>query len=68
MEDIKRCPFCGSTAYLMIDKAKKSRLYYIHVKCTECGSQGRTYFTVNDPDKGNVEEAVRAIAAWNRRT
>lgn len=67
MEELKRCPFCGSKGYLVIDKSRKSKLYYLHVRCSECNSQGRTYFTKDNPDAGQIEEAERAIAAWNRR-
>ena len=67
MEEVKRCPFCGSRAYLMVDKAKRAKLYYIHVKCTECGAQGRTYFTKDNPDAGDIEEAEKAVIAWNQR-
>lgn len=68
MEEIKRCPFCGAKGYLIIDKGKRNKIYYIHVRCCECNAQGKTFFSPNNPDDGETEEAARAVAAWNRRT
>ncbi len=68
MEEIKRCPFCGGKGYLMIDRGKKNKLFYIHVKCNNCNAQGKTYFTQDNPDTGNPEEVAMAISAWNMRT
>lgn len=66
VEAIKRCPFCGGRGYVVTSKAKRKELYYSCVKCSICGSKGKTVFSDTNPDKG-TEEIQICIEAWNKR-
>ena len=67
----KMCPFCGGEPNLYYHYNARKDIYFTYVKCTFCGSSGRTYTTRTNPEKDGWEEgnpACRdALAAWNRR-
>jgi len=75
MEEIRPCPFCGSTN---IDKSIKTsgrweRLYHVQMYCKKCHTYGpRVLLKVNkDAHRSEIEynqEAEKlAIDKWNER-
>lgn len=56
MNNLKRCPFCGSPAYLMYDYNKIIRRSFVQCDNYNCGITGRKYNTDN-----------KAIEFWNSR-
>ena len=73
---LKRCPFCGGTAELMIkgNAIKNGEVMgYIMVKCMVCGATGKShYYCGPDPEKWDhtVAESIggkKAVEAWNMR-
>lgn len=69
MIKIKRCPHCGGTASLDGNFNIRLRRFYIYVKCDVCGSQGKVFRTLKDPDESAWEDEVctMAVEAWNMR-
>ena len=60
-EDLKKCPFCGGPARMIENYSDKYDMYFMLVKCMDCGGQTRA-FSSNRYD----EEFV--TRAWNRRS
>ena len=72
MAKMKRCPFCGGQdPDLHANYSFENSVWFTYVKCTFCGSRGRTYTTKTNPEKDGWDEgnlACRdAVAAWNTR-
>ena len=73
MNELKPCPFCGSTS-LKVESKHNGRLYYTGthsatVRCNKCHARGGTASCKVEKGKhradGDTEK--RAIEAWNRR-
>lgn len=66
---LKYCPHCGGEAELCGNYSKQTRSYFVFCKCTICGSQGKIYNTVEDPEGiGWSDYACQsAVKAWNMR-
>lgn len=54
MSELKPCPFCGKTAYPIVDDETETKF---GVKCFNCGG-------AIDPEYGELDDAFEA---WNRR-
>lgn len=59
---IKNCPHCGGNAVLK-ENYNANYGFFICVKCTICGAQGKTVNTKID----DTEAKTNAITAWNMR-
>lgn len=61
-EELKKCPFCGGDARIMV--LKKGYKSIIYCTTPQCGFMRHSY------NNGETDENVarRLIAAWNRRT
>ena len=55
--ELKPCPFCGGKAKYICS------MPYNAVKCTKCGTLGKTVVDSYEQQDGKAE----AIEAWNRR-
>ena len=66
----KPCPCCGGASCLHSNYLREPDLYYVFVRCTVCGTEGKKIPTWDRPSeyewRGN--EANLAISAWNMRT
>jgi transcription elongation factor Elf1 len=69
-EQIKPCPHCGGMAALYSNYNRRTRSYFVFVKCEICGSQGKIYNSRQEPAAVDWINAAcdNAIAAWNMRT
>ena len=69
MEDVSKCPFCGSQAALYANYSYKSKCYFVFVKCMLCGSQGRIYKSKEDPEETDWKNhaCIDAMSALNMR-
>lgn len=65
--NVKKCPFCNGNAELYSVKGKLG--YFCFVKCSFCGSQGKTYSMgeTRNNNWDNTLAANNAISAWNKR-
>lgn len=60
MDELKKCPFCGGKAAVVVNDGVK-------VMCITCGAQTASYIdsvTVIDHGYNSVQ---RVVDAWNRR-
>ena len=63
-------PFCGGVPELRANYSRGAGAYFIFVKCTVCGGQGKTYTEKDDPEKKGFSTlaCAKAVTAWNKRT
>ena len=72
MDELKHCPFCGSSEisfdYRSVGRNRyREDVFITFLKCDICGAQSRTFsFDGNDIEDRNVAEG-KSMAAWNRR-
>lgn len=67
-QHLKSCPHCGGAAYLEQNYSYKARSYFVFVKCSICGAQGKVYNTEEEPAaEWNNSACNAAAAAWNMR-
>lgn len=66
---LKGCPHCGGLAYLEQNYSYKARSYFVYVKCSICGSQGKIFNTDTEPAADDWQNVAcnAAVAAWNTR-
>lgn len=55
MSELKKCPFCGGAARIMLEEEDRPDECFHNIYCTSCGVQLW------------VKSKSEAIAAWNRR-
>jgi len=80
-DSIKACPHCGGSAYLVSNctyktwtaknYSMKKQVYFVMVKCTVCGAQGKIYSSGQDDpaaEDWNNAACYDAVNAWNMRT
>lgn len=69
MDTMKKCPHCGGRARAQSNYSQTANGYFIFIRCTVCGSQGKTCFSYTDPadDEQDNEALSNAISAWNMR-
>lgn len=69
-EPIKNCPHCGGAATLYENYSRRTRNYFVYVKCAICGAQGKSFNSDDEPEAVGWDNfACRgAVAAWNMRT
>ena len=77
-EELKACPFCGSShvtkgltgateKFLGISNSDRNRLWFAHIQCLDCGTkQGRLESYIMD-GRDDEEAYTEAITAWNTR-
>lgn len=65
---LRRCPFCGGPADIVLNETKKpgKKTRFVMCKCVLCGSAGKTYSYTAAADQAEKEEA--AARAWNARS
>lgn len=65
---LRRCPFCGGPADIVLNETKKpgKKTRFVMCKCVLCGSAGKTYSYTAGADQAEKEEA--AARAWNARS
>lgn len=59
-QELKRCPFCGADAELIIDCDHHGEFYYLGCSKNECLAKNMFYTESETP----IEEAIEA---WNGR-
>ena len=61
---LKRCPFCGGEAELMVGE---HNFYDAKVRCNECYTEGPVFDA--DPDDPGIEKknVADAVEHWNTR-
>ena len=64
--DIKYCPHCGGESELTYNYSRTARSYFVFVKCSICGSQGKIFNTDTEPI-GTDKACIDAVKAWNMR-
>lgn len=69
----KPCPFCGADDELIRLRAnwnKRSKEWFVFVKCEMCHAQGRAFNSSEDPVESDWNNAAcnGAIKAWNKRS
>lgn len=64
MEELRKCPFCGASAFEYRNKMQglKAMMYAV-VQCSNCGAKIEVHGQISEMIK--TEEM--AIKAWNRR-
>lgn len=64
------CPHCGGDSLLNSNYNGRYRQYFVYVKCDICGSQGKAFADLSDPDANGWSDSAcdSAIKAWNMRT
>ena len=69
MDSLKKCPHCGGKARAQSNYSQTANGYFIFIRCTVCGSQGKTCFSPTDPEYDEYENKALhdAISAWNMR-
>ena len=67
---VKTCPHCGGGASLNCNYSRKTRSYFVYVRCDICGAQGKTYRSMEDPQAVRWDNMAckDAVKAWNMRT
>lgn len=67
---LKACPHCGGAAYMEQNYSRKARSYFVYVKCSICGSQGKIFNSDEPPaeNEWSLPACNGAAAAWNMRT
>ena len=68
--ELKYCPHCGGEAELYRNYSRRAGSYFVFVKCSMCGSQGKIYNTEEDPERTGWEDNTAcqsAVRAWNMR-
>lgn len=68
-ERLKYCPHCGGAATLNANYSYKTRSYFVFAKCDICGSQGKIYRSLDNPEAAewNNQACKDAVIAWNMR-
>lgn len=65
-EDIKPCPECGGTASVeFYSRSSDLGGFAVYVRCEQCGHQGMSFLTADDPDEMSNRQRRAAILAWN---
>ena len=64
--EIKTCTHCGGSSELTYNYSHYARSYFVFVKCSICGSQGKIYNTEEEPEQ-NSKACIDAVKAWNMR-
>lgn len=69
IDGLKSCPFCGGDADYCCNYSYKTHVYFVMVKCTVCGSQGKVYSVNEDPEDEDWQNdaCIAAAKLWNRR-
>ena len=70
-QHLKSCPHCGGAAYLEQNYSYKARSYFVFVKCSICGAQGKIFNSEQEPAAAEWQTGLAmnaAAAAWNMRT
>ena len=67
--DIKPCPHCAGQSELWYNYSRKINGYFIFVKCSLCGAQGRIYMSRESPEQSDwdLNQCRYAVEAWNQR-
>ena len=67
--NIEKCPHCGGEAALNANYSPKNRIWFIFVKCSLCGAQGKVFSDNRDPEpkEWSSEACKNALSAWNLR-
>lgn len=71
-KDVKRCPFCGSTAIQRTSKefyddlVQKYGSAMVQIECSECGASV-PYFGIHDTEKDYDHRITIAMSKWNGR-
>lgn len=68
-EILKGCPHCGGDASLNVNYSERAGGYFVMIKCSVCKSQGKTYFSEENPENEprSNEASWNAVKAWNMR-
>ena len=64
MDDLKRCPFCGSMAELRSTRSPNKHTHFTFVKCISCHATSNSIKTEGEPAE-KIKNMV--IKDWNRR-
>lgn len=66
---LKTCPHCGGDADLEQNYSYKARSYFVFVKCSICGAQGKIFNSDEEPAAAEWRNMAcnSAAAAWNMR-
>ena len=67
--DIKPCPHCAGNAELWANYNRKINGYFVFVKCSLCGAQGRIYMSRKNPEfyGWDIDPCLYALESWNQR-
>lgn len=68
--ELKPCPFCGSTKLKLVKKATKyhgRKAYRASVRCNCCHARGGTVTNLTIPYAVKEDVEQEAIDRWNRR-
>lgn len=65
-DKIKNCPHCNGVGEIQANYSRNNHCYFVFVKCTLCGAQGKVFSTTEEPAE-DMETVVKSISAWNMR-
>lgn len=64
--EILNCPHCNGAGELQANYSTRNRCYFVFVKCSMCGAQGKVFSTQEEP-KEDREVLAKSVSAWNMR-
>lgn len=68
-QQLKKCPFCGSSQVQVSYNVSRFEKYFYFVGCRSCGARtrGESISAAERKDEWNNLAATRSIKCWNQR-
>lgn len=68
-QKVKKCPCCGAEAKLYQNYNKNTDIFFVNVRCENCGTQSKFFSCKENAALSNWDNFAckMAITAWNNR-